>query len=90
MMKILILNGPNLNLTGEREAEIYGNISFDDYLEILQSKFPEFEITYFQSNIEGEIINRLQEANLEVNAVVLNAAGFTHLIESSFNLLTSW
>ncbi len=77
-MKILILNGPNLNLTGEREAEIYGNISFDDYFELLQSKFPEFEITYIQTNVEGEIINRLQEANLEVNAVVLNAGGFTH------------
>ena len=77
-MKILILNGPNLNLTGEREAEIYGNISFDDYLDFLQSKFPEFEISYFQTNIEGEIINRLQEANLEVNGVILNAGGFTH------------
>lgn len=78
MMKILILNGPNLNLTGEREAEIYGNITFDDYLEFLQAKFTEFEISYFQSNVEGEIINRLQEANLEVNAVILNAGGYTH------------
>ncbi len=77
-MKILIINGPNLNLTGERETNIYGNITFDDYLELIQDRFPQFEINYFQSNIEGEIINRLQEANLEVNAVVLNAGAYTH------------
>ena len=77
-MKILIINGPNLNLTGEREAELYGKISFEDYLELLQNRFPEFEISYFQSNVEGEIINRIQEANLEVNAVILNAGGYTH------------
>lgn len=77
-MKILILNGPNLNLTGEREKEIYGSISFDDYLETLQNQFPEFEIVYAQTNVEGEIINLLQEANLEVNAIILNAGGYTH------------
>lgn len=77
-MKVLILNGPNLNLTGDREKEIYGSISFDDYLETLQSQFPEIEITYFQSNVEGEIINTLQEANLEVNAIILNAGAYTH------------
>ena len=76
--KILIINGPNLNLTGEREAEVYGNISFDDYFELLELKFPEFEITRFQSNVEGEIINRLQEADLEVHGVILNAGGYTH------------
>jgi 3-dehydroquinate dehydratase-2 len=77
-MKILIINGPNLNLIGERETNIYGNISFDDYLELIQERFPNFEISYFQSNVEGEIINRIQEANLEVNAIVLNAGAYTH------------
>ena len=77
-MKVLILNGPNLNLTGEREKEIYGSIPFDDYLETLQNQFPEFDISYVQSNIEGEIINTLQEANLEVNAIILNAGAYTH------------
>ena len=77
-MKILILNGPNLNLTGEREKETYGNVSFEDYLETLRKLFPEFTISYFQSNIEGEIINRLQQAAMEVNAVILNAGGYTH------------
>lgn len=76
--KILIINGPNLNLTGEREAEIYGNISFDDYFELLENKFPEFEIGRYQSNVEGEIINRLHEADLEVNGIILNAGGYTH------------
>lgn len=77
-MKILILNGPNLNMTGEREKEIYGSVSFDDYLETLENIFPEFEISYYQSNVEGEIINKLQEANLEVNAIILNAGAYTH------------
>ena len=77
-MKILIINGPNLNLTGEREAELYGHITFDDYFDLLKMKFPEFEISMYQSNVEGEIINRLHEADLEVNAVILNAGGYTH------------
>lgn len=77
-MKILIINGPNLNLTGEREQEIYGSISFADYLETLKDQFPEFEISHAQSNVEGEIINILQEANLEVNAIILNAGAYTH------------
>lgn len=77
-MKILIINGPNLNLTGQREAEIYGNISFDDYFELLESKFPELEISRYQSNVEGEIINRLHKADLEVNGIILNAGGYTH------------
>ncbi|HDO27974.1 MAG TPA: type II 3-dehydroquinate dehydratase [Bacteroidetes bacterium] len=77
-MKILILNGPNLNLTGKREKEIYGNVSFAEYFQQLKSLFPEFEISYFQSNVEGEIINRLQEANQAQDAVILNAGGYTH------------
>jgi 3-dehydroquinate dehydratase-2 len=77
-MKILIINGPNLNLIGERETNIYGNITFNDYLELIRERFPKFEISYYQSNVEGEIINRIHEANLEVNAIVLNAGAYTH------------
>jgi len=77
-MKILILNGPNLNLTGEREKDIYGSIPFADYIETLQNQFSDLEISYMQSNVEGEIINILQEANLEFNAIILNAGAYTH------------
>lgn len=75
-MKILIINGPNLNLLGTREPEIYGNISMEDYLETLQSEFPSYHLDYYQSNIEGEIINRLQKDDFE--AVVINPGAFTH------------
>ena len=78
MVKVCVFNGPNLNLTGEREAKIYSNISFEDYFELLENKFPEFEISRFHSNVEGEIINRLHEADLEVNGIILNAGGYTH------------
>ena len=75
-MKILILNGPNLNLLGTREPEIYGTISMADFLENLKEKFPEDEILFFQSNVEGEIINRLQEDDYE--ALIINPAAYTH------------
>jgi 3-dehydroquinate dehydratase-2 len=75
-MKVLIVNGPNLNLLGTREPEIYGNISMEDYLGNLRSEFPSFEIQYYQSNIEGEIINRLQEDDFD--ALVINPGAFTH------------
>ncbi len=77
-MRVLIINGPNLNLLGERETDIYGNMTFEDYLDGLQSKFPQHEIGYYQSNVEGEIINKIQEANLEYNVIILNAGGYTH------------
>ena len=77
-MKILIINGPNLNLTGERETKLYGTLSFEDYLEELKKRFPSFEIGYYQSNVEGELINKMQEANFEYNAIILNAGGYTH------------
>ncbi len=77
-MKILIINGPNLNLLGQRETNIYGNISFEDYFEMLKTQFPALELMHYQSNVEGEIINRLHEANLEVNGIILNAGGYTH------------
>ena len=75
-MKILILNGPNLNLLGTREPTIYGTISMENYLQTLEENFNEHEISYYQSNIEGEIINRLQKNNFE--ALVINPGAFTH------------
>ncbi|MDR2388543.1 MAG: type II 3-dehydroquinate dehydratase [Tannerellaceae bacterium] len=78
MKKILIINGPNLNLLGKREPDLYGNLSFEAYLEILQSQYPTCEISYFQSNTEGELINKLHEADLEYQGVALNAGAYTH------------
>ena len=75
-MKILIVNGPNLNLLGTREPEIYGTVSMADFLENLKEKFPEDEILFFQSNVEGEIINRLQKDDYE--ALIINPAAYTH------------
>ena len=75
-MKILIVNGPNLNLLGTREPEIYGTVSMADFLENLREKFPEDEFLIFQSNVEGEIINRLQEDDYE--ALIINPAAYTH------------
>lgn len=75
-MKILILNGPNLNLLGTREPEIYGSISMEQYLENLKKEFSQHEILYYQSNVEGEIINRLQENDFE--ALVINPGAFAH------------
>ncbi len=74
-MKILIVNGPNLNLIGQREPQIYGNVSFEDYLKDLKSGF-EGEIEYFQSNVEGELINVLQQSNHD--GIILNAGGYSH------------
>lgn len=75
-MKILILNGPNLNLLGTREPDVYGNISMEKVNEDLQNNFPQHDLSYYQSNIEGEIINRLQENNFD--ALVINPGAFTH------------
>ncbi|SHK04896.1 type II 3-dehydroquinate dehydratase [Epilithonimonas mollis] len=75
-MKILIINGPNLNLLGKREPEIYGSVSMEDYLSRLEKDFPSEEILYYQSNVEGELINRLQEDDFE--AVIINPGAFTH------------
>lgn len=77
-MKILIINGPNLNLLGLREPTIYGSQSFEDYLKMLRAKFPQHDIEYFQSNVEGEIINKLQEAGFKDIGIILNAGGYTH------------
>ncbi len=77
-MKILIINGPNLNLLGKREPEVYGDLTFEDYFARLQMKFKEVQLGYFQSNIEGEIINKLQEVGFSYDGIVLNAAAYTH------------
>jgi len=77
-MKILILNGPNLNLLGKRETSIYGNQDFNSYFLELKSKFPTHQLEYFQSNIEGEIISKLQEVGFSYDGIVLNAGAYTH------------
>lgn len=77
-MKICIINGPNLNLLGKREPEVYGTQTFEDYLKILQNKFPTIELTYFQSNIEGELIGKIQELGFSYNGIILNAGAYTH------------
>jgi 3-dehydroquinate dehydratase-2 len=78
MMKIKIINGPNLNLLGKREPEKYGVTNFGEYLKTLQTLFPEIEFGYSQSNIEGEIINYIHEAGFSYDGIILNAAGYTH------------
>ena len=77
-MKILILNGPNLNLLGKREPEIYGTVSFEEYLPKLKEAFPQHEITYLQSNHEGTLIDWLQEADNQYDGVVMNPGGYAH------------
>lgn len=77
-MKIIIVNGPNLNLLGKREPEVYGNQTFEDYFSILQFKFKDVQLEYYQSNIEGEIIGKLQEVGFSHDGIVLNAASYTH------------
>ena len=77
-MNILIINGANLNLLGRRQPEIYGRESFEDYLEALRARYPEHTIDYYQSNIEGEIVDELQRADGCYDGVVLNAGGYTH------------
>ena len=77
-MKILILNGPNLNLLGKREPEIYGNLTFEVYFDALKKKYPGIELFYFHSNVEGEIIDKLHETGFDFNGIVLNAGAYTH------------
>lgn len=77
-MKLIIINGPNLNLLGKREPEVYGHTTFEDYFAQLQFKFRDLQLEYFQSNIEGEIIDKLQEVGFSYDGVVLNAAAYTH------------
>jgi len=77
-MKIQIINGPNLNLLGRREPSIYGQNSFEDYLVLLRQRYPEVEISYFQSNVEGELINKLHEVGFSADGIILNAGAYTH------------
>ena len=77
-MKVLIINGPNLNLLGKREKSIYGDTSFDEYFSQLVEEFPDLELEYFQSNLEGELIDKLQEVGFSYDYILLNAGGYTH------------
>ena len=77
-MKIAIINGPNLNLLGKREVDIYGSMSFDKYFEHLQARYPQDTFTYFQSNVEGELVNELQRVGFEYDGIILNPAAYTH------------
>lgn len=77
-MKIIIINGPNLNLLGKREPEVYGSKTFDDYFEELKSKYQNSTLEYFQSNIEGELIDKIQEVGFTYDGIILNAAAYTH------------
>jgi 3-dehydroquinate dehydratase-2 len=77
-MRISIINGPNLNLLGKRETDIYGNMPFEQFLESLKKKYANIEISYFQSNVEGELINELQRVGFDYDGIVLNPGGYTH------------
>lgn len=77
-MKIIIINGPNLNLLGKREPEVYGDTTFEDYFSTLQFKFQDLQLEYYQSNIEGELIEKIQEVGFTYDGIVLNAASYTH------------
>jgi 3-dehydroquinate dehydratase II len=77
-MNIIIINGPNLNLLGKREPEVYGKTSFEDYFEELKTLFPDVNLTYYQSNVEGELINKIHETGYSFDGIVLNPGGYTH------------
>ncbi len=77
-MKIMIVNGPNLNLLGKREPEIYGNLDFENYFKKLQDNNPTIQLSHFQSNVEGELINKLQEVGFDYDGIILNAGAYTH------------
>jgi len=78
LINIIIINGPNLNLLGRREKEIYGSVSFEAFFKTLESQFPDISLTFFQSNHEGELIDKLQEVGFSYEGIILNAAGYTH------------
>lgn len=78
MKKIQIINGPNINLLGKREPSIYGAVSFEDYLAELRGRYPECQLDYFQSNVEGELINKIHEVGFDYDGIVLNAGAYTH------------
>jgi 3-dehydroquinate dehydratase-2 len=78
MLKIAIINGPNLNLLGKREVEIYGTQTFEDYYKTIQSKYPNVELSYFQSNVEGDLINKLHDIGFSYDGIIINAGAYTH------------
>ena len=78
MLKIAIINGPNLNLLGKREVDIYGIQSFEDYYKTIKTKYPNVELSYFQSNVEGELINKLHEIGFSYDGIIINAGAYTH------------
>lgn len=78
MMKIQIINGPNINLLGKREPSIYGSTSFEDYYQTLKERYPDVELDYSQSNVEGELINKIHEVGFSSNGIILNAGAYTH------------
>jgi len=88
-MKLEIINGPNLNLLGKREPEKYGNTSFEDYLLILRAHYPAIDFEYFQSNIEGEIINAIHKVGFSYDGIILNAGGYTHTSVSIADAIAS-
>ena len=77
-MKIQIINGPNLNLLGKRETSIYGSLSFDDFLDTLRRRFQDIDIHYYQSNVEGELINKIHEVGFSYDGIIINAGAYTH------------
>ncbi|HEX8515822.1 MAG TPA: type II 3-dehydroquinate dehydratase [Bacteroidia bacterium] len=77
-MKLIIINGPNLNLLGTRETNVYGSQSFEEYFKSLQDKYTSLELSYYQSNVEGELINKLHETGFSYDGIILNAGGYTH------------
>tara|TARA_B110000046_G_scaffold107205_1_gene114605 strand:- start:43 stop:459 length:417 start_codon:yes stop_codon:yes gene_type:complete len=78
MKKIIIINGPNLNLLGKREPSVYGSKSFEDFYNDLSIKYPSFKLSFYQSNIEGELIDKIQEVGFSYDGIILNAAAYTH------------
>lgn len=77
-MKLIIINGPNLNLLGTRETNVYGNQTFEEYFSTLKKKFPDIDLTSYQSNVEGELINKLHDVGFSYDGIILNAGGYTH------------
>ncbi|MEX2513298.1 MAG: type II 3-dehydroquinate dehydratase [Cyclobacteriaceae bacterium] len=77
-MKIIIINGPNLNLLGKREPEIYGSQTFEDYFETLKAKYPDLNLTYYQNNVEGELVNKIHEVGFHYDGILINAGAYTH------------
>ena len=88
-MKVIIINGPNLNLLGKRDVAIYGNISFEEYFSSLKENYPDIKLSYFQSNIEGELIDKLHEVGFSYDYILLNAGGYSHTSVSISDAISS-